>query len=399
MSKKVVLAYSGGLDTSVAIKWIMEKHEADVITVTLDLGQREDLKIIEERAIAIGAIKHYSIDEKNEFAQNYIAKAIKANGMYEDKYPLSTALGRPLIAKKLVEIAEREKAYAVAHGSTGKGNDQVRFDVTIKALNPSLQIITPIREWDLSRDKEIEYVKKYNLPVPIEKSKYSIDQNLWGRSIEGGPLEDPINEPDEEVFEWTVSPEKAPDIPEYIELEFERGIPTKLNGEELSLEEIIIRLNEIAGKNGVGRIDHIEDRLVGIKSREVYECPAALVILEAHKDLEKLTLTKSVLNFKRYVEMIWTSLVYDGLWMDPLREAIDAFIDETQKIVNGKVKIKLYKGSLRVVGRSSPNSLYIHSYATYESYSKFDQKAAIGFIDLWGLQTKIANMIRRGIKL
>ena len=399
MSKKVVLAYSGGLDTSVAIKWIMEKYRADVITVTLDLGQKEDLKVVEERAIAIGAIKHYSIDAKNEFARNYIAKAIKANGMYEDKYPLSTALGRPLIAKKLVEIAEREKAYAVAHGSTGKGNDQVRFDVTIKALNPSLQIIAPIREWDLSRDKEIEYVKKYGLPVPIKKSKYSIDQNLWGRSIEGGPLEDPMNEPDEEVFEWTVSPEKAPDVPEYIELEFERGIPTKLNGEELSLEEIIIRLNKIAGKNGVGRIDHIEDRLVGIKSREVYECPAALVILEAHKDLEKLTLTKSVLNFKRNVEMIWSSLVYNGLWTDPLREAIDAFIDETQEMVNGKVKIKLYKGSLRVVGRSSPNSLYIHSYATYESYSKFDQKAAIGFIDLWGLQTKIANIIRRGIKL
>ena len=399
MSKKVVLAYSGGLDTSVAIKWIMEKYEADVITVTLDLGQREDLKVIEKRAIAIGAIKHYSIDAKNEFAQNYIAKAIKANGMYEDKYPLSTALGRPLIAKKLVEIAERENAYAVAHGSTGKGNDQVRFDVTIKALNPLLQIIAPIREWDLSRDKEIEYVKKYNLPVPIKKSKYSIDQNLWGRSIESGPLEDPMNEPDEEVFEWTVSPEKAPDVPEYVELEFERGIPTKLNGEELSLEEIIIKLNKIAGKNGVGRIDHIEDRLVGIKSREVYECPAALVILEAHKDLEKLTLTKSVLNFKRYVGMIWSSLVYNGLWMDPLREAIDAFINETQKMVNGKVKIKLYKGSLRVVGRSSPNSLYIHSYATYESYSKFNQKAAIGFIDLWGLQTKIANMVRRGIEL
>ena len=399
MSKKVVLAYSGGLDTSVAIKWIMEKYEADVITVTLDLGQREDLKVIEKRAIAIGAIKHYSIDAKNEFAQNYIAKAIKANGMYEDKYPLSTALGRPLIAKKLVEIAERENAYAVAHGSTGKGNDQVRFDVTIKALNPLLQIIAPIREWDLSRDKEIEYVKKYNLPVPIKKSKYSIDQNLWGRSIESGPLEDPMNEPDEEVFEWTVSPEKAPDVPEYVELEFERGIPTKLNGEELSLEEIIIKLNKIAGKNGVGRIDHIEDRLVGIKSREVYECPAALVILEAHKDLEKLTLTKSVLNFKRYVGMIWSSLVYNGLWTDPLREAIDAFINETQKMVNGKVKIKLYKGSLRVVGRSSPNSLYIHSYATYESYSKFNQKAAIGFIDLWGLQTKIANMVRRGIEL
>lgn len=397
MSEKVVLAYSGGLDTSVAIKWIQENYGFEVITLTLDLGQREDFKEIERRALSIGASKHYFIDAKNEFAEKYIAPSIWANGLYEGKYPLSTALGRPLIAKKLVEVAKKEGAVAVAHGSTGKGNDQVRFDVTIKALEPSLKIIAPIREWNLSRDQEIEYVKKYNLPVPIKKSKYSVDQNLWGRSIEGGPLEDPWAEPEEDAFEWTKPPEEAPDKPEYIEIEFEKGLPVALDGERKPLEKLISELNERAGKHGIGRIDHIEDRLVGIKSREVYECPAATVILEAHRELEKLTLPKTVLSFKNLIEPIWASLVYNGLWVDPLREALDAFNEKTQETVSGKVRLKLYKGNLRVVGRSSPFSLYVKSYATYESVSTFDQKAALGFIELWGLQSRLANVVRRGI--
>ncbi len=398
MLKKVVLAYSGGLDTSVAIKWIEEKYGSEVVTLTLDLGQKEDFDEIEKRALTIGASKHYFLDVKDEFAKEYIAPSIWANGLYEGKYPLSTALGRPLIAKKLVEIAKKEGADAVAHGSTGKGNDQVRFDVTIKSLAPSLQIIAPIREWGLSRDQEMDYVKKYNLPVSTEKSKYSVDQNLWGRSIESGPLEDPWAEPTEDAFEWTSSPKEAPDEPEYVEIEFEKGLPTALNGERKPLKDLISELNVKAGKHGIGRIDHIEDRLVGIKSREVYECPAAAVILEAHRDLEKLTLPKTVISFKVMVEPIWSSLVYNGLWVDPLREALDTFNRKTQEVVSGKVKVKMYKGSLRVVGRSSPHSLYVYSYATYESVSKFDQKAALGFIELWGLQTRLANMVKKEVE-
>ncbi len=398
MLKKVVLAYSGGLDTSVAIKWIEEKYGSEVVTLTLDLGQKEDFDEIEKRALTIGASKHYFLDVKDEFAKEYIAPSIWANGLYEGKYPLSTALGRPLIAKKLVEIAKKEGADAVAHGSTGKGNDQVRFDVTIKSLAPSLQIIAPIREWGLSRDQEMDYVKKYDLPVSTEKSKYSVDQNLWGRSIESGPLEDPWTEPNEDAFEWTSSPKEAPDEPEYVEIEFEKGLPTALNGERRPLKDLISELNVKAGKHGIGRIDHIEDRLVGIKSREVYECPAAVVILEAHRDLEKLTLPKTVISFKVMVEPIWSSLVYNGLWVDPLREALDAFNRKTQEVVSGKVKVKMYKGSLRVVGRSSPHSLYVYSYATYESVSKFDQKAALGFIELWSLQTRLANMVKKGVE-
>ena len=398
MLKKVVLAYSGGLDTSVAIKWIEEKYGSEVVTLTLDLGQKEDFDEIEKRALTIGASKHYFLDVKDEFAKEYIAPSIWANGLYEGKYPLSTALGRPLIAKKLVEIAKKEGADAVAHGSTGKGNDQVRFDVTIKSLAPSLQIIAPIREWGLSRDQEMDYVKKYNLPVSTEKSKYSVDQNLWGRSIESGPLEDPWAEPTEDAFEWTSSPKEAPDEPEYVEIEFEKGLPTALNGERKPLKDLISELNVKAGKHGIGRIDHIEDRLVGIKSREVYECPAAAVILEAHRDLEKLTLPKTVISFKVMVEPIWSSLVYNGLWVDPLREALDTFNRKTQEVVSGKVKVKMYKGSLRVVGRSSPHSLYVYSYATYESVSKFDQKAALGFIELWGLQTRLANVVKKEVE-
>jgi len=388
---KVVLAYSGGLDTSVAIKWLQEKYDAEVITVTLDVGQMEDLKAIEEKAKALGVRKHYSINAVEEFADRFVARAIKANALYQGKYPLHSALSRPLIAEKLVEVALKEGADAVAHGCTGKGNDQVRIEVTVKALAPYLKIIAPVREWELTRDREIEYAKMKGIPIPIKDKPYSIDQNLWGRSIECGPLDDPYSEPPEDAFEWTVSPLKAPDEPAYVTLTFEGGLPIMLNGVEMKLKDLIIELNKLAGRHGVGRIDHIEDRVVGIKSREVYEAPAAVCIIEAHKDLEKMTLTKHELEFKSVVDDKWSRLVYEGLWCDPLRESLDAFIDKTQERVEGEVRLKLYKGAVMVVGRKSPRSLYELDLATYEEWSKFDQKLAKGFIELWGLQTYLAK--------
>ena len=399
MRDKIVLAYSGGLDTSVSIRWIQEKYDFDVITMTVDVGQGSNLKEIEEKAKIIGAIKHYSIDAKEEFVKKYIFQAIKANALYEGKYPLSAALSRPLIASKLVEVAKKENAIGVAHGCTGKGNDQVRFDITIKSLEPNLRIIAPIREWNLSRDEELKYAKEKKIPLVFEKNKvYSIDQNLWGRSIESGPLEDPSTEPPEAAFEWTESPENALNEPEYLTINFREGIPYAINGETLDAVTLIEKLNNIAGKHGIGRIDHMEDRLIGIKSREVYECPAATVILEAHNDLEKTILTKHELSFKKLVDNQWTFLVYSGLWMEPLKEALEAFIDKTQERLFGKVKVKLYKGSLRVVGRSSPMSLYDLKLATYKSSTTFDQTWSTGFIELWGLPTRAANILKRNKK-
>ena len=399
MRDKIVLAYSGGLDTSVSIRWIQEKYDFDVITMTVDVGQGSNLEEIEEKAKIIGAIKHYSIDAKEEFVKKYIFQAIKANALYEGKYPLSAALSRPLIASKLVEVAKKENAIGVAHGCTGKGNDQVRFDITIKSLEPNLQIIAPIREWNLSRDEEVEYAKEKKIPLVFEKNKvYSIDQNLWGRSIESGPLEDPSTEPPEAAFEWTESPENALNEPEYLTINFREGIPYAINGETLDAVTLIEKLNNIAGKHGIGRIDHMEDRLIGIKSREVYECPAATVILEAHKDLEKIILTKHELSFKKLVDNQWTFLVYSGLWMEPLKEALEAFIDKTQERLFGKVKVKLYKGSLRIVGRSSPMSLYDLKLATYKSSTTFNQTWSLGFIELWGLPTRAANILQRNKK-
>jgi argininosuccinate synthase len=396
MRDKVVLAYSGGLDTSVAIKWIQENYGVDVVTLTVDVGQQEDLQAIEAKAKAIGALNHYFIDAKKEFAELYVFKGVKANAFYQGKYPLSTALARPLIASKLVEIAEKESAIGVAHGCTGKGNDQIRFDLTIKALAPHLKIIAPIREWKLTRDSEIEYARSKGIPMPAERKKiYSTDQNLWGRSVECGPLEDPSVEPPDDAFEWTTAPEEAPDTPEYVSITFEDGVPTALNGEVLPAVVLIERLNTLAGKHGVGRIDHMEDRMVGIKSREVYECPAAVVIIEAHKDLEKAVLTRHELGVKARVDEEWAFLAYGGLWMDPLREALDAFIDKTQERVSGVVRMKLYKGGLRVVGRFSPLTLYDLNLATYEGVTTFDQTLAEGFIELWGLQTKAANIVKR----
>ncbi|MEM2153529.1 MAG: argininosuccinate synthase [Nitrososphaeria archaeon] len=397
-NKKIVLAYSGGLDTTVMIKWLNEKYGYSVITVTVDLGQKEDFKSIEERAYKAGSIKHYNIDAKEEFVNNFISKAIKANGLYEGKYPLSTALGRPLIVEKLVKVAEDEDAFAVAHGCTGKGNDQVRFEVTVKALNPKLKVYAPVREWNLNRDEEVKYANAHGIEVQAKAKKYSIDQNLWGRSIEGGPLEDPWNGVGEDVFEWLVPPEKAPDKPTFLEIGFSNGLPISLNGEKISLSELISRLNSIAGGCGVGLIDHIEDRLVGIKSREVYECPAAVTLLEAHKALEKMVLTRHELFFKELVDSEWSKLVYFGLWTEPLREDLEGFIESTQSRVEGTVRVKLYKGNLLIDGLKSPYSLYDRNLSTYGIESTFDQKMSEGFIEIWGLQSRTGYEILKRVK-
>jgi len=398
---KTVLAYSGGLDTSFCVKWIQENYKSDVITVTLDVGQGKDLTEIGRRAEALGVLKHYSLDVKEEFAEGYVFSAIRANALYEGVYPLHSALSRPLIASKLVEIAEKEGAEAVAHGCTGKGNDQVRFDVTIKSLAPDLKIIAPIRESNMSRDMEVAYLKKLGLEAEISSgSEYSIDQNLWGRSIECGPLEYMEKEPPEaEVFKWTKPIEETPDKPDYIDVEFVNGVPVAFNGSNMGPVNLLEKLNHIASEHGIGRIDHVEDRLVGIKSREVYECPVATLIITAHKDLEKTVLTRHEVFFKQIVDAKWAELVYTGLWMDPLREDLDAFIAETQKRVEGVVKLKLFKGSVRVVGRSSSYSIYDQNLATYNVDTTFNQKAALGFIELWGLPTTTARSLKKKSKL
>jgi argininosuccinate synthase len=386
--KKVVLAYSGGLDTSVCLKWL-EQRGATPYALYLDLGQGEPAEDVRNKAIDIGASDAFVRDAKAEFAEEYVAPAIKANALYGGKYPLFTALGRPLIARKLVEAAREVGATHIAHGSTGKGNDQVRFDVTTASIAPDLTVVAPVRDWNMSRPQEIEYAREHGVPVPVTKeSPYSVDANLWGRSIEAGPLEDPDHEPTEDVFELTASPENAPDEPRYVEIGFEEGLPTSLDGEELPLVELIAELNRVAGKHGVGRVDMIEDRLVGIKSREIYEAPAALGIVQAHREFENLTLTKDVLRFKSTVEQRYAELTYDGLWFTPLKTALDAFIEATQKTVTGTVRLKLYKGSSTVAGRTAPQALYNKDLATYDPNSTFDETAAAGFIALWGLPAR-----------
>jgi argininosuccinate synthase len=382
----------------VLIKWLQEKYNAEVITVTVDVGQQENLKEAEEKAKKLGVLKHFSIDAKEEFAANYVFPAIKANALYEGKYPISTSLSRPLIAAKMVEIAEKEGATGLAHGCTGRGNDQVRFDVTLGSLAPDLKIIAPVREWGMTRDEEIAYAKAKGIPVSTAAKKYSIDQSIWGRSIECGILEDASKEPPEDAFEWTVSPEKAPNKPEYVTIKFEAGVPVAVNGKNQKPLTLIEKLNETAGKHGVGRIDHIEDRLVGIKSRENYECPAATVLLEAHKDLEKMVLTRHEILFKQQIDAEWTFLAYAGLWMDPLREDLEAFINKTQENVCGEVRVKLYKGGLQVVGRSSPMSLYDQNLVNYNIKTSFNQAYSKGFIELWGLQTRMSNVLKRKAK-
>jgi argininosuccinate synthase len=398
MRDTVILAYSGGLDTSILIKWLQEEYDIDIVTFTMELGQKSNLEKVSEKAKQLGAKKHYSIDGTKEFIENYVFPAIKANALYEGKYPLATALGRPLIAKKLVEIAKKEGAIAVAHGCTGKGNDQARFDVTVKALAPNLNVMAPVREWGLCREAEIKYAKEKGIAIPHLSDPYSIDQNIWGRSIECGPLENAEQEPQEEIYTLTVSPEKAPDKPEYVTIQFKAGVPVGLNGNKMGSVALIEELNIIAGKHGVGRVDHIEDRLVGIKSREIYESPAAEVIIEAHKDLEKMILTRHELEFKKQIEEKWIWLVYSGLWIDPLREALDVFIDKTQERVFGEVKMKLYKGHCSAVGRSSPMSLYDKNLVTYEVETSFNQAFAEGFIELWGLPSKVATLLKEKVK-
>jgi len=393
---KVILAYSGGLDTSVCIRYLQTLHNLDVITVTVDCGQHDDFKEIERKARAIGAIKHVYIDAREEFARDYIVPSIKANGLYQGKYPLSTALARPLIAAKAVEVAKKEGATAIAHGCTGKGNDQIRFDVTMHALSPNLKIIAPIRDLNLTRDLEISFAKEQNIPISSDAKKYSIDINLWGRALEGGQIEEADFEPPEEAFEFiNFQNDKAG----YMEIEFDQGIPLAADGKSIPLIDLIQYISDKAGGHGVGIIDHIEDRVVGIKSREVYEAPAALAIIEAHKDLEKMVLTKHELAFKQIVDNQWSWLAYSGLWQDPLRTDLDKFIDATQNRVSGKVRLKMEKGSLRVVGRESKYSLYKDNLATYATGSTFDQSLAKGFVELWGLQSVIANSVTAGIAI
>jgi argininosuccinate synthase len=396
---KLVLAYSGGLDTSVAIKWLQERGY-DVIACCLDLGEGKDLDFVKEKALKVGAIKSYVIDVKEEFANEYALIALQSHALYEGKYPLVSALSRPLIAKKLVEIAELEGAVAVAHGCTGKGNDQVRIEISIKALNPNLEVVAPVREWSWSREEEIEYAKKHGIPIPIDlDSPFSIDQNLWGRSNECGILEDPWAAPPEEAYELTAALENTPDVPEIIEIGFEQGVPKTLNGKPYSLASLILELNAIAGKHGIGRIDHVENRLVGIKSREVYECPGAMTLIKAHKELEDLTLVKEVAHFKPIIEQKLAEVIYNGLWFSPIKDALIAFLKETQKNVTGVVRVKLFKGHAIIEGRKSEYSLYDEKLATYTADDQFDHQAAVGFISLYGLPTKVYSVVNNQKKV
>ncbi|MCK8817408.1 argininosuccinate synthase [Natroniella sulfidigena] len=392
---KIVMAYSGGLDTSVAIKWLQDKYGVEVVTYSADVGQNEPLEPVKEKALETGAVAAYVDDLKEEFLTEYAFKGLKAGAIYEDKYPLTTAYSRPLIAKKMIEVAKKEGADAVAHGCTGKGNDQVRFDVSFQALAPGIEIVAPLRKWEFnSRPEQIEYAEKKGIPVGATKeSPYSIDRNMLGVSIECGILEDPAQEPPEDVYQITTAPEDAPDQPEYVELEFKNGEPVALNGEEIDPVSLVFALNEVATKHGVGRIDMVENRLVGIKSREIYEVPAYTVLQEAHSQLEDLVLDRETAHYKQAVADKYSELVYYGQWFSPLREALDAFVDYTQQYVNGTIKVKLYKGSCTVVGRESNNSLYQENLATYDKSDTFNHESAIGFIELFGLPLKVHGKI------
>lgn len=395
--KKVVLAYSGGLDTSVIVKWLTDNYNCEVITYTADLGQNEDLKPIKEKALKVGATKAYVEDIRKEFLENYVMGAFRFGALYENKYPLATALGRPLITKRMIEIAQKEGADAIAHGSTGKGNDQVRFDVSAVALDPNIKVIAPVRDWELkSRDDEIEYAKKYDIDIPITKEKpYSIDRNIWGLSVEAGPLEDSFFEPTKDVYSFTVDPQDAPDKPEYVTIDFEQAKPVALNGQRMDIVELVEKANDIAGRNGVGRIDVVENRLVGIKSREIYEAPGATLLLDAKRSLDELVLDRESLHLKDHLAIKYAELTYYGYWFHDAREALDAFGIKLMEKATGTVKMKLYKGSLSVVARKSPYSLYNRQLATYDPSDTFNHKFGEAFCYIWGLPLKVAAAVKK----
>jgi argininosuccinate synthase len=389
MAEKVVLAYSGGLDTSVLVKWLQEKYGFDVIAVNIDVGNEKDFTTVRQKALDIGAIESVVIDAKELFIKYFVFPALQADAIYEGQYPLATALTRPLMAKLLVDKARESGATTIVHGCTGKGNDQVRFEVSINALAPDIKIIAPAREWKMTREQAITYAREHNIPIPVTvSSPYSIDECLWGKAIECGMLEDPWQEPPDDAFTMTVSPDKAPDKPQYIEIRFEKGVPISIDGEEMDGVTLVTRMNEIAGKHGIGRIDHIEDRVVGIKSREIYEAPAATVLLQAHLALEAITMSKGQLDFKQKVAKEMSDLIYGGLWFSQLNRDLSAYVLSSQRYVTGEVRLKLYKGHSTVVGRKAPKSLYNLSLATYDVGDKFDQSASAGFIHLWGLPLK-----------
>ncbi|MFB9768377.1 argininosuccinate synthase [Lactiplantibacillus modestisalitolerans] len=393
-NKKIILAYSGGLDTSVAISWLKDKGY-DVVACGIDVGEGKDMDAIKEKALKLGAVSSYMIDANQEFAEEYALIALQGHALYEGEYPLVSALSRPLIAKKLVTLAKKEHAVAIAHGCTGKGNDQVRFEVAIHALAPDIKIEAPVRDWHWSREEEIDYAKQHNIPVPINlDSPYSIDENLWGRANECGVLEDPWAGAPADAFDRTKALADTPDQPTTLEITFEAGVPVALDGEAMDLASLIIKLDKIAGEHGIGRIDHIENRLVGIKSREVYEAPAATVLLKAHKDLEDLTFERELAHFKPLIEQKLADTIYNGLWFSPLMDAMVAFIKQTQQVVNGVVRVQLFKGNVITEGRKSPNSLYDENLATYTAADSFDQQAAVGFIKLWGLPTQVNAQVQ-----
>ncbi|MDA0987546.1 MAG: argininosuccinate synthase [Chloroflexi bacterium] len=386
MAMKVVLAYSGGLDTSVAIPWLKERYDAEVITLTANLGGGQGRSDVEERALAAGAIKAFVVEGREDFVRHFVFPALQAGAIYQGQYSLGTALGRPLIARYLLEVAHREGAEAVAHGCTGKGNDQVRFDLSIAGMDPSLRIIAPAREWNMTRDEEIQYGKSRNVPLDLgQRSPFSIDENLWGRSIEAGTLEDPWQEPPEEAYSLTRSLENTPQTPLYMEVSFNRGLPVALNGDDMNGVDLIQHINDVAGEHGVGRVDHLEDRLVGIKSREVYEAPAATVLHAAHRALESITLSRDQLRLKEKVSQEYAEHVYNGLWYTGFHQDLDAYVKSTQHYVTGTIRVKLFKGSCTVVGRTSPFSLYQHDLATYDKGDSFDHRASEGFIHIYGL--------------
>lgn len=393
---KIVVAYSGGLDTSVMVKWLMEHYDAEIVTATGDLGQKKELQGVQAKAYATGASKVYIKDLKDEFMKDYVFPALKAGALYENAYTMATSLGRPLLAKMLVDVARKEQATHVAHGCTGKGNDQVRFEVSVAALAPELKILAPLRDWEFkSREEEIAYARKNNIPVSATiANPYSIDENIWGTSIECGVLEDPMVEPPADAYQRTTAPELAPDSPEYVEIEFEEGVPVGVEGRRLDPVSLVFTLNDIAGAHGIGRLDLIENRLIGIKSREIYEAPAATLLHFAHTELERLTLDKSVFTMKHQLANDYANLVYNGLWFTPLKNALDAFVNETQKTVTGTVRVKLYKGNLIVAGRRSVYSLYNAQLATYTEEDTFNHKASEGFITIYGLPVKTYHQVQ-----